>query len=260
MNTGIRDATNVAWKLAAVVTGRARPRILATYDTERRGHAKAMVSLSDAFGAFLSPTSTARARARDALLRGLTVAPSVRDWVVQMRFKPVPRYTEGVMLHSPGPARKSSPVGRMLIQPRVETSDGRVLPLDETLGKWFALIGFGTDPLVHLDADSRAFWDRIGTRYLTVAESRSGRSRTERRASVTDSVPVEDVDGTLRDWFARHQGSIAVVRPDRYLAALSEPRDLATVSDAFERLLHPSRPSEFKDAWRSIPVAEGEAS
>ncbi|MEV1084603.1 hypothetical protein AB0I98_41430 [Streptomyces sp. NPDC050211] len=60
-------------------------------------------------------------------------------------------------------------------------------------------------------------------RYLTVVESRSGRSRTERRTSTTDSVTVEDVDGALRAWFALHQGDVAVVRPDRYLAALTEP-------------------------------------
>ncbi|MDQ0935829.1 hypothetical protein [Streptomyces turgidiscabies] len=74
---------------------------------------------------------------------------------------------------------------------------------------------------------------------------------------------MEDVDGTLRDWFAkygRHGGGIAVVRPDRYLAALTDARDLATVTDAFERLLAPSRSTDSKDAWRSLPGAEGEAS
>lgn len=260
MNTGIRDATNVAWKLAAVVTGRAHPRILATYDTERREHARAMVQLSDAIGRFLSPTNPTVARARDTVVRGLTVAPPVRNWLVHMRFKPVPRYTEGIMLHPRRPqgmTRKHSPVGRMFIQPRVEAADGRVLPLDETLGEWFALIGYGNDPLVHLDADSRAFWDRVGTRYITVVESRSGRSRTERRTSTTDSVAVEDIDGALRDWFAQHQGSVAVVRPDRYLAALTDPRDLATVTGAFERMLAPWRPTEDKDAGRSTPVAQG---
>ncbi|WP_405765389.1 bifunctional 3-(3-hydroxy-phenyl)propionate/3-hydroxycinnamic acid hydroxylase [Streptomyces sp. NBC_01538] len=267
LNTGVRDATNVAWKMAAVVTGRAHPRILATYDTERREHARAMVNLSDTIGRLLSPTRPAVARARDSLVRGLTVAPPVRDWLVHMRFKPVPRYAEGIIVHGRRAARRTSPVGRMFIQPRVETTpDGRVVPLDETLGDWFALIGYGHDPLVHLDPGSRAFWDRVGTRYLTVVESRSGRSRTERRTSTTGSVTVEDVDGTLRDWFAkhgRHGGGIAVVRPDRYLAALAEPRDLATVTDAFERLLAPSRSTDSensKDAWRSVPVVEGETS
>ncbi|MEU9253051.1 FAD-dependent monooxygenase [Streptomyces sp. NPDC048270] len=36
MNTGIQDAWNLAWKLALAVDGRARPGLLASYDTERR--------------------------------------------------------------------------------------------------------------------------------------------------------------------------------------------------------------------------------
>jgi len=35
-NTGIDDAHNLAWKLAAVLAGTSRPRLLDTYDTERR--------------------------------------------------------------------------------------------------------------------------------------------------------------------------------------------------------------------------------
>ncbi|MFJ8111821.1 FAD-dependent monooxygenase [Streptomyces sp. NPDC096132] len=36
MNTGIQDACNLAWKLALVVRGKAGPRLLETYDAERR--------------------------------------------------------------------------------------------------------------------------------------------------------------------------------------------------------------------------------
>ncbi|MCX5388563.1 FAD-dependent monooxygenase [Streptomyces sp. NBC_00094] len=36
MNTGIQDACNLAWKLALVVRGEARPDLLGTYDAERR--------------------------------------------------------------------------------------------------------------------------------------------------------------------------------------------------------------------------------
>jgi 2-polyprenyl-6-methoxyphenol hydroxylase-like FAD-dependent oxidoreductase len=35
-NTAVEDAVNLGWKLAAVTTGRASPRLLATYDAERR--------------------------------------------------------------------------------------------------------------------------------------------------------------------------------------------------------------------------------
>lgn len=248
MNTGVRDATNVAWKLAAAVTGRAHPRILSTYDRERRAHAKAMVDLSDTFGRVVSPTSPWVTRPRDALLRGLGLAPAVRDWFLQMRFKPMPRYGEGGVVLGDGVdggarsrrSRQAGAVGCMLIQPKVELSDGRTVLLDDALGTWFTLVGYGTDPLIHLDAGSRAFWDRIGTRYVTVVESRSGRSRAQRPVSGTDSVVVEDIDGSLRDWFAAQPGTVAVVRPDRYVAALAEPLRLAAVSAEFERLLGPS--------------------
>ncbi|GGP33787.1 FAD-dependent monooxygenase [Streptomyces melanogenes] len=36
MNTGIQDACNLAWKLALVIRGEARPALLTTYDAERR--------------------------------------------------------------------------------------------------------------------------------------------------------------------------------------------------------------------------------
>src|SRR5262249_48332962 len=35
-NTGIEDAHNLAWKLAAVLSGESTPRLLDTYDAERR--------------------------------------------------------------------------------------------------------------------------------------------------------------------------------------------------------------------------------
>ena len=47
MNTGIGDAVNLAWKLAAVLRGRADTRILGTYDEERRPYARSLVATTD---------------------------------------------------------------------------------------------------------------------------------------------------------------------------------------------------------------------
>ncbi|MEV4976663.1 bifunctional 3-(3-hydroxy-phenyl)propionate/3-hydroxycinnamic acid hydroxylase [Streptomyces scopuliridis] len=240
MNTGIRDVTNLAWKLAAAVSGRAHPRILSTYDTERREHAKSMVDLSDTIGRFMSSTNHWLARTRDAILRSLTIAPPVRDWLLHMRFKPMAVYSRGIVLHHEEPVAKKTTVGRMMIQPEVETADGRPVLLDEVLGTWFTLVGYGTDPLVHLDPESRAFWDGIGTRYVSVVESRSSRAPGEHVVSATDTVVVEDIDGSLRDWFAQQPGVVAVIRPDRYVAAVSKPLDLASTTTELERLLAPS--------------------
>ena len=46
-NSGIRDAANLGWKLAAVVTGYADDALLDTYDVERRKHARAMIDSVD---------------------------------------------------------------------------------------------------------------------------------------------------------------------------------------------------------------------
>jgi 2-polyprenyl-6-methoxyphenol hydroxylase-like FAD-dependent oxidoreductase len=47
MNTGIGDAINLGWKLAAVLKGRAAPDLLDTYEPERIGFARKLVATTD---------------------------------------------------------------------------------------------------------------------------------------------------------------------------------------------------------------------
>lgn len=47
MNTGIGDASNLAWKLAEVIAGRADPKLLDTYETERIGFARRLLATTD---------------------------------------------------------------------------------------------------------------------------------------------------------------------------------------------------------------------
>jgi 2-polyprenyl-6-methoxyphenol hydroxylase-like FAD-dependent oxidoreductase len=49
MNTGIGDAVNLSWKLAAVLTGKADRSILDTYESERITFARTLVSTTDRF-------------------------------------------------------------------------------------------------------------------------------------------------------------------------------------------------------------------
>jgi 2-polyprenyl-6-methoxyphenol hydroxylase-like FAD-dependent oxidoreductase len=61
MNTGIGDAVNLAWKLAAVLRGRANASILETYEPERIAFARRLVGTTDrAFTAVTSSGATAR--------------------------------------------------------------------------------------------------------------------------------------------------------------------------------------------------------
>jgi 2-polyprenyl-6-methoxyphenol hydroxylase-like FAD-dependent oxidoreductase len=61
MNTGIGDAVNLAWKLAAVVTGRAAPALLDSYEPERIAFARRLVATTDqGFVAVTSDSAIAR--------------------------------------------------------------------------------------------------------------------------------------------------------------------------------------------------------
>jgi 2-polyprenyl-6-methoxyphenol hydroxylase-like FAD-dependent oxidoreductase len=62
MNTGIGDAVNLAWKLAAVLHGRANAAILDSYETERIAFARRLVATTDkAFTGVTSAGAIARA-------------------------------------------------------------------------------------------------------------------------------------------------------------------------------------------------------
>ena len=61
MNTGIGDAINLAWKLAAVLQGRAPATLLDSYEPERIGFARRLVKTTDR--AFSVVTSRAGLRA-----------------------------------------------------------------------------------------------------------------------------------------------------------------------------------------------------
>lgn len=54
-NSGMRDAFNLAWKMALVVQGKAGPALLDSYQIERKDHAKAMIDLSVMAGHVLAP-------------------------------------------------------------------------------------------------------------------------------------------------------------------------------------------------------------
>src|SRR5437899_5447399 len=47
MNTGIGDAVNLAWKLAAVLHGRAAPSLIDSYEPERIAFARRLVATTD---------------------------------------------------------------------------------------------------------------------------------------------------------------------------------------------------------------------
>ncbi|HYE39214.1 MAG TPA: FAD-dependent oxidoreductase [Ramlibacter sp.] len=67
-NTGIADADNLAWKLAAVLRGRAAPALLDSYDEERHEAAQQNVLVTNRTARFLRPATPVEKLFRDAAL------------------------------------------------------------------------------------------------------------------------------------------------------------------------------------------------
>jgi hypothetical protein len=77
MNTGIGDAINLAWKLAAVLAGRAPDALLDSYEAERIGFARRLVATTDRVFSFVS------AEGRVADILRTRIAPLVIPLAVQ---------------------------------------------------------------------------------------------------------------------------------------------------------------------------------
>lgn len=215
LNSGMRDATNLSWKLAAVVRGLAKSRLLATYEAERRPHAEATIRLSVRLGSIMMTTNRRKARLRDAILAVGTGIPSVKGYLTEMRYKPPPRYKEGLLV---GSSEDEDLIGRMLPQPRVLLADGGQALLDDVLGPWFSLVAVDPDRDVFSELRSE-FWDELG---VGRAELRLGDRLPAPRSS---AVVVADADGLLEPMLGDQRGRLILLRPDRFILGTFDPED-----------------------------------
>jgi 3-(3-hydroxy-phenyl)propionate hydroxylase len=213
-NSGIRDAANLGWKLAAVVNGHADDALLDTYDVERRKHARAMIDLSTLVGRVISPTNRRVASLRDRVIHGASVLPPLKRYILEMRFKPMPRYEQGAVCHVE-PRSESSPTGTLFIQPRVDTREAPNVLLDDVLGSGFAVLCWSNNPRAFLGDEAFGRWKALGAKFV------AARPMTQLHWTGHDDpdvVVVGDRTGALKSWFDTHTDSVLFLRPDRCIA------------------------------------------
>jgi 3-(3-hydroxy-phenyl)propionate hydroxylase len=229
MNSGIRDAHNLAWKLAAVLTGRTGPGLLDTYEEERKDHVWQMIQLALRMGRVMSPSSWLRGFLTQTGFLALNVWPPARDYIAQMKYKPPPHFHAGFLIPD-GKARKSL-IGRLFPQPVVRDPAGREVLLDEVLGNRFVLL-----TRTPLAADSFAklrqpVWDKLGA---------------VRVALLPPDAPAQEADGieVLRETsdaldavFAEYSNNALLLRPDHFVAAAIPLDNADRTSQAVESLI-----------------------
>ncbi len=194
MNSGLRDANNLAWKLAAVTRGQLGPKLLASYEPERRDHAWAMIEFALNIGRVLAPPNAVAAWAIETLFRVLSLVPEARDYIAQMKFKPPPRFAQGFLVPD-GQSVRQTLVGRLFPQPRVRDANAREVLLDDTLGPGFALVVRSPRAEAVSAMLSREPWTRLGARVVT--------------------LPLDSGGPRL----GRFNDHVFLLRPDRYVAA-----------------------------------------
>lgn len=231
-NSGMRDANNLAWKLSLVVKGLADPSLLDTYQQERRDHAKAMIDLSVLAGKVLAPPKKWQATLRDGVSWLLNYVPPVKRYFVEMRFKPMPKYHQGVLVE-PKPALKDSPVGKLFIQPMVRVGN-EISKLDDVIGQNFAIIAWGTDPMQGLSEAEIQHWQQLGTKFIQVVPSVQLKSQIQTHPDV---LCVGDETHALKDWFGRYPASVAIIRPDRFVASIAIPQSINTICQQVRKAL-----------------------
>jgi len=192
MNTGARDAANIAWKLAAVVRGELPSTILASYEPERRSQIEQIVAYSVRIGRLANIRSRAIALVRDAFFAVTRLVPPARRYFREMRYMPKPHIAAG------------------LVVPDAAGLAGRIFPrlpaLDDEQQAAFAIVAVDTTPQALERAAQHRLWASIPV--ITRAIS---------------SAALEAREGAFVEPYAGH---IVVVRPDRYVAVCANENGL----------------------------------
>ena len=221
---GLRDADNLSWKIANVLTGRAGAGLLDSYQTERRPHARAMVKKAVMIGwAMTGGQDRAAAVRRIALAAAVRVAP-VREAIASTATPPL---KAGAL--QPGtrrPRRRGIRAGSLVPNPLVHVNGSGPVRLDAVLAGHTAVLT-AREP----DQPLASFCDRHGLALLRIQA---------RAAPKDDPVPVRRLaEGVVRraDWtdvrlaagdpaspirgLISDPGLSVLVRPDGVIAAVA---------------------------------------
>ncbi|MFB7719432.1 bifunctional 3-(3-hydroxy-phenyl)propionate/3-hydroxycinnamic acid hydroxylase [Nocardia sp. NPDC056100] len=230
MNSGVRDADNLSWKLTAILRHGADGSILDSYESERRPHAKAMIDLSVFNKNLVSLDNPVLATLRDIALATAVRVPGLGGWVRGAKMKPAPRFRRGAYLGMDRPILFGIE-GRLTPQPQVRTYDGKLQRFDDALGLGFALVGLGVDPRTTLGARDLEALRAVGTRFVTIYPV-GGRPQGKPGDGRDDVTDIEDHTGVLTLWFQRARvraGAVVLIRPDRFVFGTATPENAPTL-------------------------------
>ena len=195
-NTGVQDADNLAWKLAAVIKGQAGDALLDSYDEERVFAADENLLNSTRSTDFITPKSRASLRLRNAVLELARSEPFARPLVNSGRLSTPTPYLHSSLNTADvdafnAPLRPGSPC----VDAPLRDAKGQAAWLLDQLGAGFVLLSFG--PLTGALPSALP----VPLQVLEIGRD------------------LQDEQGLLAQRYDATPGSCYLIRPDQYLAA-----------------------------------------
>jgi 3-(3-hydroxy-phenyl)propionate hydroxylase len=226
MCAGIRDAGNLAWKLALVLRDRAPDALLDTYEVERKPHVRTLVATAKEFGLIIGELDPGAARVRDErLCRQLERGEAE---TIRQRF--IPDLAAGVIDADP----QARAAGSLFVQPNIRLDSGAdargdgVL-LDDLLGFRFLIATTSVEAQTWLTPASCELWRRLGGVRAIIG------STAPTSAQQVDEVRhLVEADTLYAQWMQQVGCEAVVVRPDRYVFGAA--RDAAQLNRLLEEV------------------------
>jgi 3-(3-hydroxy-phenyl)propionate hydroxylase len=212
LNSGIRDAANLCWKIAGVLDGTLEERVLSTYEAERRPHVDSTIHISERLGRVVMTTSKRLATSRDRIIRRMLETDDGRNYLQQMRYRPANAITDGLV--------RSGDIGAgiAVAQPRVfDAAASKVRMLDELAGRGWTTIGVDVPAEAWTDAEFVCAMTRARRLHVVVEQTLPN--------AIANARVLVDVDGGLVREFEPYRGRFLLMRPDRLIAASWTPGD-----------------------------------
>ena len=227
MNTGMQDAFNLAWKLAAVingsVSGQAGDTLLDSYEAERIPVADSVITFTDRLTKAGTLSGVPR-RIRDVVIRMLSRVPAARRFMADMAEEVNINYRNSPIAVGRGPQHAKVAAGDHL--PHV------------------------VDAAVQKQLSAVCDVHNTGHVVLTVAAGQvapaAGEGQTQVLVAASETEPaihlagydtvIVDPKGVVAQRLGLKNGGRVLIRPDGYIGAIASLDDTTTVADYFAKV------------------------
>ena len=238
-NSGVQDAENLAWKLAAVLGGHAPEALLDSYAAEREYAADENIRESTRSTDFITPKSDISRLFRDAVLELAKTQPFARTLVNSGRLS-VPATLHGSVLNTADSDAGADAFAGLMV-PGAAAADAPVRRADGSRSWWLRELGVGFTALVAVgsvgDGDAAGTALARSLRGLRGAGSALTVLRVVTESGLADPDAIIDTEGALTRRYDLRPGTVCLFRPDQHLCARWREPTVAQVEAAMARAL-----------------------